>query len=345
LELVKASRAISLGASTLIIIAIIIIVGFGAFLGTTFPSTIGTTPSEMSSPIITNSSTPIQTSLATSSLKTTESSLSSLSGLRLDLLVAPSNGSLGSLVINVDEYNTLGVTNNASLANDWLYPPTSLNPYDNCGAPGPVGFAIFQGNYGLDNYTTAKALTLYNSTFAFTCTTTYQGNYEYSFSPESNLVFFANSGKTLYNFSALLSFTAKGYWTGGFGTGLGATFHNFPAGTYTVLAADEWGKVVLVQIVVSTAGFIGTSTFTTGYLTQNSSELACVSTYYQVLGRVSISVHDGTTYTSNMTTFTTSTMTTFTTTTTESQTVGYVTATTSYNPPSSWTVVSCTYVK
>ena len=145
--MVKASRAISLGASALIIIAIIIIVGFGAFLRTTFPGTTRTTPSETTGPIITNSSNSVQTLLTTSTLQTTESSSSSSSGLRQDLLVAPSNGSLGTLVINVDEYNTLSVANNATLASDWLYPPTSLNPYDNCGAPGPVRFAIFQGNY------------------------------------------------------------------------------------------------------------------------------------------------------------------------------------------------------
>ena len=342
----EAKKAISLGAVSLVVVAIILIVGFGVFLSTILNT--GTTSTSSGSSTSTQSTTPA----TSTSISPTQSSSNSSSGLRLDLFVAPSNGSVGSLVINVDEYNTLSVANNISLMNEWQYPPTSLNPYDPCGAPSVVGFAVIHGYYNLSNYTKANALTLYNTTFAFTCTTTYVGDYHYLFLPDSNVAIISYSGQTLYNFSTLLSFSTRGYWTGGYGVGVGsATFHDFPQGNYTVLAADEWGKVVLVHFEVSSSGFSsGTSTFTSGTLTAQSSsnpntsdELVCVSTNYQVLGKESISVQNGTTYTSNVTTFTTSTQTTFTTTTTESETIGYATATTSYSPPSSWSVVSCTY--
>ena len=191
--------------------------------------------------------------------------VSSSSGMRLDLLVGPSNGTSG-LVVNVDEYNTLSVANNVSSANDWKYPSNDLNPWNPCGAPGPVGFAIFQGYYDLHNYTNALALTLYNTTLPFSCTTMVYPNYYYSFRPQSYVASLIYSGGSVAATTALFPII-KGYWTGGYGNygGGSATFHVFPQGNYTVLAADEWGKVLLVHFYVSSTGYSsGTSTFTTG---------------------------------------------------------------------------------
>jgi hypothetical protein len=79
---------------------------------------------------------------------------------------------------------------------------------------------------------------------------------------------------------------------------------------------------------------------------QSSTDLVCVTTNYQVLGIESITVQNGTTTTLPVRTTTTSTVeSTVTTTTNVTETVSYVTTTTSYSPPSSWTVVVCTYVK
>jgi len=148
----------------------------------------------------------------------------------------------GIMLWSYNHTTSITITSNMSLMNEWQYPPTSLNPYDPCGAPSVVGFAVIHGYYDLSNYTDANALTLYNTTFAYTCSTTYVGDYHYLFPPDSNVAIISYSGQTLYNFSTLLSFSTKGYWTGGYGVGVGsATFHDFPQGTYTVLAADEWG--------------------------------------------------------------------------------------------------------
>ncbi len=79
---------------------------------------------------------------------------------------------------------------------------------------------------------------------------------------------------------------------------------------------------------------------------QSSIDLVCVTTNYQVLGIESMTLQNGTTiYLPVSTTTRTTVGTTVTTTTNVTETVSYVTATTSYSPPSSWTVVACTYVK
>jgi len=75
----------------------------------------------------------------------------------------------------------------------------------------------------------------------------------------------------------------------------------------------------------------------------NSSNLTCVETEYQVLGFGSITVQNGTTQTEVHTTTSTISETTYTTTTNMTQSVGFVTTTTSYQPPSAWSVVVCSY--
>jgi len=57
-----------------------------------------------------------------------------------------------------------------------------------------------------------------------------------------------------------------------------ATSHNFTQGIYTVLATDEWGKVVLVHFIVTGSGFsLGTNTFTTGSSSSQSSQAVIVT--------------------------------------------------------------------
>jgi hypothetical protein len=76
----------------------------------------------------------------------------------------------------------------------------------------------------------------------------------------------------------------------------------------------------------------------------NSTDVVCASTNYQELARVSTTVQNGTTETVTSTTTSTLGEDTYTTTTNTTETAGYVTTTETSNPPSSWTVVSCTYV-
>ena len=160
-------------------------------------------------------------------------------------------------MINVDDYNTLAVPNEVVIESNWPFPQSMLNPYNNCGAPGPVGFAILQGYYDIGNYSGATALALYNTSTYFLCTTSIQGNYGYLFDPNSYAANYTVEGKSVYETSVSLSFSPKGYFTG---FPENSSFHNFMQGVYTILGADEWGKLILVHINVTSDGsFVATS--------------------------------------------------------------------------------------
>ena len=137
--------------------------------------------------------------------------LNSTSGLRLDLFLALSDG---SVVINVDEYNTLDTSNNVSAANHWRYFPNALSPYNDCGASGPLGFAVFQGYYDSSNYTSGTALALYNTTYAMSCTATLYPTTSYVFNPQSDVATAYNAVGPVSPFetnaSVSLSFTTYG---------------------------------------------------------------------------------------------------------------------------------------
>jgi len=180
----------------------------------------------------------------------------SSSGFRLDLFVAPCIGTAGLLEVNADEYNTLNLLNNISVANNWQFPPTSLNTYNPC-VTGAVGVAIFSGYYDLSNFTKALSLPLSNNTKGFNCTTLPHNGY-YMFNPQSSQAVIITSRNYIITPSLTnLHYEMKGYWS----SPSNPTFTNFPLGNYTVLAADEWGQVVLVHFKVSSSGFSsGTST-------------------------------------------------------------------------------------
>jgi hypothetical protein len=199
-----------------------------------------------------SSSTSVSTS-TTSCKGTTQVFSNSLasSGFRLDLFIAPCISTAGLLVINADEYNTLNLVNNISTANDWQYSPTSLT-HNPCGATGAVGVAIFSGYYTLSNFTSAKALPLYNTTQGFSCTVSAPNGY-YMFNPQSSDAVIVVSHSYVINPSlTTFQYETKGYWSS---SSNNPTFKNFPQGNYTALAADEWGKVALVHFTVSSYGF------------------------------------------------------------------------------------------
>jgi hypothetical protein len=253
--LAKANKAVSLGISALIVFVLILVVGFGVFLNSTFNTTQTSSITPATTTISSSNSSSTATSATTISYSESQQNLNSTSGLRLDLLVAPSIGTAGTFVISVDEFNTLNTPNNASTTYQWKYSADSLSPYNDCGASGPLGFAIFQGYYDLSNYTNGRALPLYNTTYAVTCTSTILPATHYVFNPQSEIATAYNARGPVSpletNTSVSLSFTTKGYFTGGQYLGTGASFHGFSPGTYTVLAADEWGKVVLVHFTIS----------------------------------------------------------------------------------------------
>jgi hypothetical protein len=241
--------------------------------GTTTSS--GITTGNVTTSSLGNVTTTTTSSTRTISASTTTTSTSNSSdGLQFSPGIRSNGGA--NITISVEELNLLDSVNNQTQTNQWKYPSESLNPYDNCDSNGPVGFAIFQGYYGMDNYSQARSLYLYNTTYVSLCTMN-SSPFVYLFAPMSDYISVYLGGQPYYNGTAAISFATSGYWTGGAGTSSPATFNSFPSGVYTILGADEWGDVVLLHFTVigSSTGSVTTSSLTT---CASSSQIATTST-------------------------------------------------------------------
>jgi flagellar basal body-associated protein FliL len=238
------TRRTGIGTVAIAIIAVVVmIVGAMGVIALTSQSKSSTSSSASSS--ATQSQT--TATLSSSTGIATASVSNSSDGLNLNLQV--NAGGNGTFTVTVAESNLLSSVNNVTEANQWKYPADLLNPANNCAPTNdPVGFAIFQGYYGMSNYTSGKALPLYNTNVEFHCTENIYAN-EYLFQPLSDSISVYNHGQFETNGTASLSLLTGGYWTGGAGTPTAASFNEF-RGVYTVLAADEWGNVLLLHFTV-----------------------------------------------------------------------------------------------
>ncbi len=83
----------------------------------------------------------------------------------------------------------------------------------------------------------------------------------FSFEPQSDLVQVTNSsGAPFFNSSISVSELIGGYWVGQIGSN---AYQTFPSGTYTIIAADEWGQVDFLHFSVVAAASTTSSIFTT----------------------------------------------------------------------------------
>jgi hypothetical protein len=194
----------------------------------------------------TSTTTRLMTSVPFSSvfLGNTALVLNSSDGLGLSLQVGL--GLNGNYTITVRESNLMDSVNNVSEADEWTYPQDSLTP---CGPDSytvPVQLAVVQGRYGQDNYTSAKALSLYNTGDLYPCGEVVSlAPTAFSFQP-MNDSFSITGWNPPYFGAASASISTSGYWTGGY-SDVPAAFKPFSPGVYTIIGADEWGDAVLLQ--------------------------------------------------------------------------------------------------
>src|ERR1022692_1973732 len=126
-------------------------------------------------------------------------------------------------------------------------PSIRLNPNnDYCPVSGPLGFGVFQGDYRMNNYTSGKALHLSNTTDISSCTQN-GAPLVYSFQPMSHVANYYLANRVTQSENVSISATIGGFWTGGSGTPVPATYNRFPDGIYTLIGADEWGDIILVN--------------------------------------------------------------------------------------------------
>jgi hypothetical protein len=200
------------------------------------------------------------------------STINSTSGLRLNLTL--STNSSGMVTVAVHELNTLVNVNNVTAAHHWPINATwdlFLWTQGYCG-PGPVGYEILQGNYGRDNVTKAAPISL-DAEPVLGCPAQTPIS-SYVFAPLSDMAAACQAARcgrsatVAASYSSSGAATWSGFWTGsaweqGAGQIFGGNcpdlnptkncplvFNPLSAGAYTVLAADEWGQVLLLHFVV-----------------------------------------------------------------------------------------------
>jgi len=201
------------------------------------------------------------------------------SGILFSLILSTNSGQ--ALQVSVTVLNTRSSENNVTAADHW--PAGEFFSWiggDECGTSGflPMGYEVLQGDYGYDNFTSATPLYLeVLPELPLLCPAEIPTPY-YSFMPNSDVAQekaggLGGSGVHGLPFDTSCQWTQSlpcwwwgvgpwfGYWTGSGDTveggpcpaqtsstgtsGCPLDFTPFPPGTYTVVAADEWGQVLV----------------------------------------------------------------------------------------------------
>ncbi len=171
-------------------------------------------------------------------------------GLELGLSLNSTKITLGQRVtIRVGELNTLSRVSVLPPARAWPVNGLTLTP---CGTLNyPFGIEVLRGYYSDTNVSLAQPLKIFASTVYY-CPVELQFGY-YRFEPLSdNATLVTKSSSSGYPFSLPTSTTVTidGYWTNKpIGAG-GQVFERFSPGMYTVVAADEWGQILLLHFAV-----------------------------------------------------------------------------------------------
>lgn len=173
-------------------------------------------------------------------------------GIQLVLSVTPSRGPVAtSFEVNATVWNTLSHPNNVTGVGD--YHGVQFNPLCNTG---PVTFEVLRGYYTAANYTAANftagtPLGIHGVQNMMCIVPTSALSY-YVFQPDSDV--FTGPLPQEQGMGAAStttrSATAADSLMDVYSSGL-ANPEPFPAGVYTVLAADNWGQLAAVHFVVT----------------------------------------------------------------------------------------------
>jgi hypothetical protein len=105
-----------------------------------------------------------------------------------------------------------------------------------------------KGYYDAENVADGVPLELFNPNSLYTCPAMMAVAF-YDFQPWSDIAdVYASYDHMSFPVDMSRPFTAVGFWTG---SRPNATFSNFTPGTYTMVAGDEWGALVILHFTVS----------------------------------------------------------------------------------------------
>jgi hypothetical protein len=172
-------------------------------------------------------------------------------GIQLVLSVTPIQGQeTTSFEVNATVWNTLSRPNNVTGVND--YNGVQVNPLCNTG---PVTFEVLQGYYTITNFTAGAVLGIHGVQNMMCIVPTSALGF-YVFQPNSDVFSGSlsqeqgapqnNSTAAMTTRSATAADSLVDIYSGGL-----ASPEPFPAGTYTVVAADNWGQLAAVHFTVT----------------------------------------------------------------------------------------------
>jgi hypothetical protein len=172
------------------------------------------------------------------------SRLNPQTGLNLTLNLTANADPYPTISVTAYDVNTLDRANNLTTPGDWAVSDLS----GGC-ASDLIEYVLYQGNYGLGNYTQGTPL---SQTQAIVICTSFETSY-CIFNPLSaeETIYWAPNDLQLNPSpgNATVSATLLGFWGTSPAYPQGA-YLVFPAGTYTVAAMDEWGNIVLSHFTV-----------------------------------------------------------------------------------------------
>jgi hypothetical protein len=169
-------------------------------------------------------------------------------GIELALSVSPSQGPHATwFEVNATVWNTLARTNNVTGVND--YNGVQFNPLCNTA---PVTFEVLKGYYTVANFNSGTVLSIHGVQ-NMACVVPASALSYYVFQPNSDVFTgpLPRMGGQAYT-AAMTTRTATAatslvnIYSSGF-----ATPEPFPPGTYTVVAADNWGQLAAVHFSVT----------------------------------------------------------------------------------------------
>ena len=185
--------------------------------------------------------------LAQFSVAPATSSVATPQNLRLGLTLNSSELHPGEYVtMNASLTNTLSTSNNVTDAYQWLI--KGLDVGYAC-LQYPFGVGVIKGYYTTQNVSTGTLLDMFKPGPPIECPVNHVQYFD--FQPGSDIVVVNQFNEKL---QMNVTVTIGGYWTGYWNPQSGLpppTFHRFENGIYTVVAADEWGNILLLYFSVT----------------------------------------------------------------------------------------------
>ncbi len=198
-----------------------------------------------------SASTSSSTTSSTSAIPASTTTVSDQGlGIEVVLSVSPSQGPHAtSFEVNASVWNTLARTNNVTGVDN--YHGVQFNPLCNTG---PVTFEVLRGYYTVANFTAGTALSIHGVQNMMCVVPTSALGY-YVFQPNSDVFTGPLNQQAAGGQATTASMTTRSAATATslvnvYSSGL-ANPEPFPPGTYTVVAADNWGQLAAVHFVVT----------------------------------------------------------------------------------------------